>query len=555
MSENMACSTIVWRTLRWVRLVFPATLLLFCSSRTGESKDHRKTLQPAFQTSDRCIACHNGLSTTSGQDVSIGFAWRASMMANSSRDPYWQASVRRESIDHSQSQALIEDECSVCHMPITRFEARLRGSTGEVFAHLPFDADKKEGRKAQDGVSCSVCHQIAKERLGTRESFNGGFVIKPPESGDLHPEYGPFEIEKGNQTIMRTSTGGFRPTEDSPHIRNSQLCATCHQLYTKALGQDGNVIGELPEQMPYLEWFHSEYRDNKSCQDCHMPVVNESTPISRVLGIPREGLRQHVFVAGNFFLQRMLNRYRDDLSVEALPQELQSAAEGTIAFLQAKSARIGIENVDFSTGRLTADVFVQNLSGHKLPTAYPSRRVWLHVVVRDRNRRILFESGGLNPDGSIRGNDNDTDPARFEPHYREISDSDQVQIYESILKDPAGGVTTGLLSAIGYLKDNRLLPRGFDKRSADKDIAVYGGAVDDPNFTDAGDRVRYSIETRSAPGPFQIEAELWYQPIGHRWANNLKPYRAALEPKRFNEYYDSMSSSTAVVLVRVTTTK
>ena len=137
-----------------------------------------------------------------------------------------------------------------------------------------------------------------------------------------------------------------------------------------------------------------------------------------------------------------------------------------------------------------------------MPTAYPSRRVWLHVVVRDRNQRILFESGGLNPDGSIRGNDNDTDPARFEPHYSEISGSDQVQIYESILKDPAGGVTTGLLSAIGYLKDNRLLPRGFDKRSADKDIAVYGGAVDDPNFTDAGDRVRYSVETGSAPGTF-----------------------------------------------------
>src|SRR5207245_5034730 len=53
-------------------------------------------LKPEFQTSDRCVACHNGLTTKSGEDISIGLDWRPSMMANSSRDPYWQASVRRE---------------------------------------------------------------------------------------------------------------------------------------------------------------------------------------------------------------------------------------------------------------------------------------------------------------------------------------------------------------------------------------------------------------------------------------------------------------------------
>ena len=141
-----------------------------------------KKLDSRFQTSDRCLACHNGLSTPSGEDVSIGFAWRASIMANSSRDPYWQASVRRESIDHPEVQAAIEDECSVCHMPITRYEAKLAGKPGQIFSHLPFSADSKHGREAQDGVSCSVCHQIGKEKLGTRESFNGGFVVDPPRA-------------------------------------------------------------------------------------------------------------------------------------------------------------------------------------------------------------------------------------------------------------------------------------------------------------------------------------------------------------------------------------
>ena len=127
-----------------------------------------------FETSDRCVACHNELKTPSGKDVSIGFNWRSSIMANSSRDPYWQASVRRETIDHPAATEHIQDECSVCHMPVTRYEAKLQGKSGEVFAHLPFSQDKKQGKEAADGVDCSVCHQISSQRLGSRESFNGG---------------------------------------------------------------------------------------------------------------------------------------------------------------------------------------------------------------------------------------------------------------------------------------------------------------------------------------------------------------------------------------------
>ncbi len=500
---------------------------------------------PAFQTSDRCVACHNGLLTASGQDVSIGFDWRASIMANSSRDPYWQASVRRETLDHGESAAAIEDECSVCHMPITRYEATLRGEHGQVFAHLPFAADEKEGRQAADGVSCGVCHQISTDRLGTRESFNGGFVVKPPQTPDDRPEYGPFEIEPGHRLIMRSSSEGYRPTQ-SDHIRQSELCATCHTLLTQALGPDGKVIGSLPEQVPYQEWLHSDYKETRSCQSCHMPAVTEPAPITRVFGRMRDGMARHSFVAANFFMQRMLNRYRDALGVAALPQELAAAAGYTIEYLQSQAAQISIDDVRVAGGRLQAEVRVENLGGHKLPTAYPSRRAWVHLVVRDRNGGVVFESGAVNPDGSIRGNDNDADAAKFEPHYAEIRTADQVQIYESILGDANGGVTTGLLNGVRYLKDNRLLPRGFDKRTAGEDVAVRGDALDDQNFTAGGDRVTYSIPVGS-DGPFRVEAELLYQPIGYRWATNLKNYDRP-EPRRFTGYYDAMASSATAVL-------
>ncbi len=126
----------------------------------------RKPPVPQFQTSDRCVACHNGLATSSGEDISIGFAWRPTMMANAARDPYWQAGVRRETIDHPESRAAIEDECSICHMPMAQFESKQSGHEGEVFAHLGFNPDARGDRLAADGVSCSLCHQIGKEKLG-----------------------------------------------------------------------------------------------------------------------------------------------------------------------------------------------------------------------------------------------------------------------------------------------------------------------------------------------------------------------------------------------------
>jgi len=148
-----------WPTL----LMLSSTLPALPAILQGGTKD--KTLDKEFRTSDRCVACHNELQTSSGEDISIGFQWRASIMANSARDPYWQGSVRRESLDHPESQANIEDECSICHMPITHLTAKSQGQKAKIFEHLPISSSDQEHRAAADGVSCSVCHQIEKARL------------------------------------------------------------------------------------------------------------------------------------------------------------------------------------------------------------------------------------------------------------------------------------------------------------------------------------------------------------------------------------------------------
>ncbi len=504
-----------------------------------------------FERSDQCMACHNGLRTPSGEDVSIGVAWRASMMANSARDPYWQAAVRREVIDHPKAAGAIEDECATCHMPMARTEAKLAGGEGRVFAHLPINGESgRVDRLAHDGVACSLCHQITDRNFGRRESFTGGYAVSPVGVSAPRPMFGPFQVERGISTIMRSATG-FQPTE-AAHVRQSELCATCHTLVTKALGPNGEVIGELPEQMPFLEWQHSAYAgERRSCQSCHMPTVEEDTAIASVLGAPRKGFARHTFVGGNFFMQRMLNRYRDELGVTVPSPELDAAAEATAVNLATATATLTVD-ARMVQDRLIADVTVENLTGHKLPTGYPSRRAWLHVVVRDHSGRIVFESGAMNQRGVIEGNDNDADPSAVEPHHVEIRDRDQVQIFESVMRDRAGRPTTGLLTATGYAKDNRLLPRGFEKGTADPWIAVTGEAASDADFSGGGDRVRYSIDSAGWQRPIRIEAALQFQVIGFRWADNLRSY-TSVETSRFVRYYESMASGSSQVLARAST--
>src|SRR3954468_2611709 len=66
-------------------------------SRAAESAapTHPPVNHALFTTSMHCIACHSKVFAPNGEDISIGYQWRASIMANSSRDPYWQAGIRR----------------------------------------------------------------------------------------------------------------------------------------------------------------------------------------------------------------------------------------------------------------------------------------------------------------------------------------------------------------------------------------------------------------------------------------------------------------------------
>jgi hypothetical protein len=75
--------------------------------------------------------------------------------------------------------------------------------------------------------------------------------------------------------------------------------------------------------------------------------------------------------------------------------------------------------------------------------------------------------------------------------------------------------------ATGYLKDNRLLPSGFDKQNPPPVSSVIGEAMQDSSFTGGSDSITYQVQTGGASGPFTVQVEMLYQSVSYRWALNV----------------------------------
>ncbi len=490
-----------------------------------------------FNGSGNCAVCHTQMTDMTGQDVSTDRLWRATMMANAARDPYWQASVRREVLSNPQFKDVIEDKCSTCHMPMARFTDLSQGSQGLMLDQGYLDPAHARHQLAIDGVSCTLCHQVQEDNFDTMESFSGGYAIDEDTPTGERLIYGIYGSRPGQSRIMQ-GVSGFVPVLGL-HIEESALCGTCHNLYTPYLDESDQVAGEFPEQMVYSEWLNSAYVDQQSCQGCHMPEAQGGVQISNTGGPRQSPFFQHFFVGGNLYIPKVFQAHGDEMSVTASNEQFATTIENVEAKLTTETATLAIENATLQDGKLGFEVILESQVGHKFPAGFPSRRAWLHVTVLDASGAVVFESGGSDETGAILENDNDQDPMKYEPHYSVIETSEQVQIYEAIMADTKGEMTTVLLRGSGYIKDNRILPLGFEKTAVMEDIAVKGAAVDDVDFLAGGDRVQYLVDLASTSGPFTIQVELLYQTIGYRWAINLQGYNS-LETERFVNYYNEM---------------
>jgi len=502
-----------------------------------------------FAGSGFCADCHDNdqstpiderpmvVNTDSGikKDVSITKAWETSTMANSARDPYWHAVVASEMALYPNLKETINDECTVCHAPMANTLARKESgvvdyqifSTGSAengdlqTGLLDLDDSSELFNHAMDGVSCSLCHQIEDVGLGTAASMTGGYSIPtiPEENKEDRPAYGQY----GDPDVVYMRTvAEFTPTFGA-HISTSETCATCHNLNIEPVNEDGehsDVVTHFAEQASYTEWLASDFAVGKpqeaSCQSCHMPRLDRDVFLATSnASNMRPNFAEHTFLAANTVMQQIMHDNKESLGIDEDLDFTASIARNR-EFLRT-SASVQVDANTLNNGVLDFDVTVTNLTGHKLPSGYHSRRAYLHVVVTDSNGVVVYENGKIGDDGGIAGVDEDVNPAVWEPHHEVITQPTQVQVYQAITGNDEGDRTHSLLNSASFLKDNRLTPAGFDKNNVSADVAVSGLASTDANFNLGSDTTKYLARLEGGTAPYDITVVFRYQPIskGH----------------------------------------
>ena len=494
---------------------------------------------PHFEVGQKCALCHaesksaQAMRDAAGQSVAPYDLWQTSMMAQSARDPYWRAVLSAEVAATPTQKAHIEEVCTRCHAPMaTPVET---SPPGQVLAFLQADAPRAE--LGLDGVSCTVCHQMTDEGFGTDASFTGKFKLNT-ESLIYGPHAQPVTMPM-QRHVEYTPTHG-------PHVMQSALCATCHTVITEAVTPDGTPTAQaFHEQTPYLEWRNSDFNDERespasnarSCQSCHMPTTDDAgQPVATNLAHnpggrdfpflePRQPYGRHTLVGGNAFMTRLLRDNAEALGISAPKAAFEASLTAIQKMLREQTARVTIGETTRQEQTLRIPVSIQNLCGHKFPTAYPSRRTWLQVSVYAADDTLVFASGRFNSQGQLldaAGNVLASELAGgpIQPHVDQIQSGDQVQVYETVMGNTEGRPTFYLLHGSTFLKDNRLLPQGWQAEHPDGPATRPAGTNQDVNFQAGSDQVLYEVPV-TGDGPYRIDVSLYFQSISPRHAAEL----------------------------------
>ena len=276
--------------------------ILLAQAGPGPGGGLAQTTLTIFETDDFsgsgiCAMCHSGLTDEEPKDVSNDAHWRSTMMANAAKDPLWQAKISSEVDRNPHVQEIIEEKCSRCHMGMARYQAKTDGTPVEVLGPGFLDPAHYLHEAAMDGVSCTLCHQVQPDGLGTPDSFTGKYVI---DTATFPPDrliFGPYDqvLQNPDATELRDSCPPSRSMTE-PHLTDSAHCGSCHTLYTPVLDANGAQsrsrrrirwnTQSFPSRPP--TWSGSTAVFTETCQDCHLPDAVGSVVISNR---PRNGLR------------------------------------------------------------------------------------------------------------------------------------------------------------------------------------------------------------------------------------------------------------------------
>lgn len=513
-----------------------------------------------FSSAAGCSDCHSASAdgsvmrlphTEQGADISPAAGWRHSMMAHAWNDPYFQAAVEDQVTEFPDYAGDIEDKCLSCHSPMAHTTAHASGQGltaddcplgGECYRMETADLQQH----AREGVSCTLCHQLLE---GESEPGSGNYTVAAGDDANARVIYGPFTNPRTRPMQINTQY----EVSFAEHISRSEHCGSCHELDTPSFdvntGHPLQPAVMFREQATYSEWSNSQYADggsdDRSCQDCHMPqpadyrtqIAVTRSGASNPAWPERAPFSRHDMAGGNTYVLGLLKTFREELGIANSTTE--AGFDKAIADsrdMLGRAATVSFTHGAIAGGQVELDVQIVNHTGHKLPGAYPSRRMWIQLTARNAGGEVLFESGAPDARGYLAIDARDLEPsclaiakpngfdnaACFEPHRDTITAPGQVAVYESVIADSNRHITYSLLYAAGYLKDNRIPPAGFSSAGASYDPATASvGVALDSDFNrdleaegSGSDTVHYRIALpQSLSGSLTVEARLWYQSI------------------------------------------
>ena len=456
--------------------------------------------------------------TTTLKNISPFGEWGASMMGLAGRDPVFQAQRESETLTYPSVKDEIDNTCYTCHGVMGKRQLDI-DKPGTLFTHKHFLAssgpDAVYGGLARDGISCLACHRMTPDGLGTKASFTGNFQVTGPQT-----VFGPYTDVV---TFPMQNSVGMTPKHGDA-ISDPAMCGSCHVVETEILNKNvtynRSTFGKQPkshEQTTYLEWLNSRFQTKaaprpgatpQTCQQCHMPRTVNGHPITtKIANIedntyvdaagkpfpntapaaditmkPRSEFGRHTFVGANVFVLEMLKQFKEQLGLavdqksgdpnydttnfSVLPR-LELAIAETTKQVQSESVSVAIRALRKSANGLDVDVEVVNKTGHKFPSGVGFRRAFIEFTAMDATGKIIWSSGRSNDTGVLIDDSSaplvtEFSKTNWQPHWRIITGSKYAQIYESRTKDLQGLLTTSFLGLAKPVKDNRLMPGGWN---------------------------------------------------------------------------------------------
>jgi hypothetical protein len=221
---------------------------------------------------------------------------------------------------------------------------------------------------AAEGITCDFCHKVGSVTLDSHTNLP--YADMP---GILSMRL--YRPEEGNQVFFGTFGDVARRVSYSPLESKSEFCAPCHYGVFGGVVGTQQVSGGVVIYNSYGEWLESPYSNpetGKTCQDCHMKVLDTKVSVFKEMGgIEREYV---------------------DLHEHYMPGAADEEFLKNAVTMESTAKRVG--------DKVEVKVDVTNdKTGHHVPTDAPIRQMILVVQAFDAaGKPLSLQQGPVLPD-------------------------------------------------------------------------------------------------------------------------------------------------------------